>query len=205
MGCHNPHSSESGKILQTFLHEPFEKEKCSTCHIAGSSKLKDNSVNLCLKCHEKTMESFNKTKNHLFAGKSKNFCLDCHGPHGANKKAILKSRDHEVCFACHQDSKHTSKVSRFTHPGLKKCTDCHTVHGSDDTFMLQDGGVGTCSTSQCHASQGAFTHPVGEGVIDWRTNKEMDCATCHSVMGADFKPILRGDKDRGLCIECHDI
>lgn len=205
IGCHNPHSSDSKNILQTFLHKPFKDGNCSTCHISGSKKLKDNSVNLCLKCHESTLESFNKPKNHLLAGKSSNFCLDCHGAHGASEKAILKSRDHEVCYACHQDSKHTADATRFQHPGLKKCTACHKLHGADDSFMLKDGGTGTCSTAECHASQGNFTHPVGPGIIDHRTNKEMDCATCHAVMGADFKPILRGDKDRGICIECHSL
>ena len=187
------------------LHSPFEKGDCKSCHVGKTKKIKDKSVELCLKCHEKTLDTFNKSKNHLVAGTGGNFCLNCHGPHGANKKSMLKERDYIVCYACHNDSKHIAKVSRYRHPGLKQCTDCHVAHSSTDRFMLKDGGAGTCSTAECHESQGAFTHPIGEGVIDHRTNKEMDCSTCHSVMGANFKPILRGDKDRGLCIECHEL
>lgn len=205
VGCHNPHGSDNKKILQTFLHNPFEEGKCKTCHVSGSKKLNDNSTALCLKCHEKTLETFTKPKNHLFAGKGGNFCLNCHSAHGGSKKSMLKDRDHAVCYSCHMDSKHIANESRFVHPEIKNCTKCHVAHGGEDTFMLKDGGTGTCSTTECHASQGAFTHPVGEGVIDPRTNREMDCATCHAVMGSSFKPILRGEKNRGLCIECHDL
>ncbi|HLA50709.1 MAG TPA: cytochrome c3 family protein, partial [Thermodesulfobacteriota bacterium] len=94
--------------------------------------------------------------------------------------------------------------SNHKHPKLGICTDCHTSHGSNSQFFLTKGND-TCAMENCHSTQGKFTHPVGEKIIDPRSKTPMDCSTCHNPMGSPEKAILRFEKDRELCVQCHQM
>jgi predicted CXXCH cytochrome family protein len=67
--------------------------------------------------------------------------------------------------------------------------------------MLKDGGNKTCS--RCHETQGKFTHPIGEKVLDPRSGQMVACVSCHNPMGTDFRYNLKLSGTKDLCIQCH--
>lgn len=202
--CHSPHSSDSPGILKSSLHKPFADGKCGTCHEKNSSKVKNNSTRLCSKCHAPTMASFNKRYSHLIGGDAKNPCINCHNPHASDGKALIKGQESRVCYSCHTETQKFAESSSFTHSNLGQCSDCHKSHGSNERYFMS-AGVETCSAEKCHPTQGRFTHPVGKDIIDPRSGSALDCSTCHNPMGSPEEYILRGGKERDLCIKCHQV
>lgn len=204
LGCHSPHSSDRKGIIKSSLHKPFEENKCSSCHIAGSTAVIKNGISLCTDCHKAVMAGFNKVNNHLIADSSGNLCITCHNPHASDEKHLLKDKEARVCYACHSDTKEYVAKSDYKHPKLGICSNCHTSHGSNNQFFLAKGSD-TCAMEACHATQGKFTHPIGEKIIDPRSKSPMDCSTCHNPMGSPESAILRLEKDRELCVQCHQM
>ncbi|MFZ3072431.1 MAG: cytochrome c3 family protein, partial [Thermodesulfobacteriota bacterium] len=113
-------------------------------------------------------------------------------------------REDRVCYACHSDSREHTKKSRYAHPKIGVCSNCHAAHGSNNRYFLAKG-ADTCAAEKCHATQGRFTHPVGEAIIDPRNKSPMDCNSCHNVMGAPEEFNLRANKDLKLCEQCHQL
>jgi len=202
--CHSPHSSDSAGILKKNLHEPFAGGKCDTCHLKGSKKLKTTSTRLCSKCHASVMSSFNKRYSHLVSGVDGNACMNCHNPHASDGAALIKGQLSRVCYTCHSETEKYAEVSSYTHSKLGQCSSCHSSHGSNERYFMK-AGVETCSAEKCHETQGRFTHPVGKDIIDPRSGSALDCSTCHNPMGSPEEFILRGGKDRELCIKCHQV
>ncbi len=199
--CHSPHSSDRKGILKASLHKPFAKGNCSACHKSGSTKLLLDGKKLCLDCHKESLKSFMKIYSHLAVGGG-NPCANCHNPHASDTDHLLKGKEERVCYSCHGDTARKVAESAHLHPELEKCSGCHSSHGSDEISFLNKG-KDTCST--CHETQGTFTHPVGEEVKDPRSKMAMDCVTCHGPMGSPEKFILRYERDKELCVQCHQL
>lgn len=204
LGCHSPHSSDRKGIMKASLHKPFEENKCEACHRAGSTDTIKSGIALCVDCHKTAMGGFNKIKSHLIAGNSGNLCITCHSPHASDEKHMLKDKEAKVCYGCHSDTKEYVAKSAYKHPKLGICSNCHASHGSNSQYFLVKGGD-TCSQETCHPTEGKFTHPIGEKVIDRHSKMPMDCSTCHNPMGSPESMILRFEKDRELCVQCHQI
>ena len=202
--CHNPHSSDNRGILKANLHKPFEEKKCASCHLPSSVKITEDGVGLCTKCHENTLTGFNKRYSHLVSTVSRNPCTACHSPHSSDYKSLLRDKERRVCYSCHEDTKKSEEKSKFRHTKLSDCSNCHVSHSSDSRYFMANG-EDTCSMGACHATQGRFTHPIGEKVIDPRTNSAMGCSTCHNPMGSPEEFVLRAGKDKELCEQCHQI
>ena len=203
-GCHSPHSSDRAGLVNANLHRPFEEKKCNLCHAGSSVKTITEGAGLCLKCHEETLEGFNKRYSHLVTGVTPNPCVLCHSPHSSDGRFLFRDRENRVCYSCHKDTKNNEEKSKFRHSKLNVCLDCHTGHASDSRYFMVKG-EDTCSTEKCHQTQGRFTHPVGEKAIDPRSSTPMSCSTCHNPMGSPEEFILRAGKDRELCVQCHQI
>ncbi|MEE9613339.1 MAG: cytochrome c3 family protein [Thermodesulfobacteriota bacterium] len=204
-GCHSPHSSDSPAMLKATLHKPFEDGACTECHLRGSNKVTGSGTALCTKCHDETMAGFNRINSHLMTRGVYNPCSECHNPHASDQRHLLKGREDRVCYSCHKDTKSFVAGSDHSHPKLALCSDCHTAHGSNNRFFLSGGPIETCAAVGCHPTQGAFTHPVGVETIDPRSKTPMDCVTCHNPMGSPEEFILRFEKDRELCVQCHEV
>ena len=191
-GCHDPHGGSNKLFVKDVSHEPFARKKCSICH--GSEEGVTSAK--CLSCHTDTQRSFWKLNSHLFG---KNSCIDCHNPHVGDDKNLLIDTMPRTCERCHVEIYKRKKNSLYTHPNWSRCLDCHAAHGSDYVGMLVDGDV----CVKCHKTQGRFTHPVGEKVLDPRNGQPITCITCHDPMGTNFKYNLRLSGEATLCLECH--
>ena len=205
LGCHSPHSSDKKNLMKASLHKPFEDNKCSSCHPVGAASVIKSGIGLCTECHEAVLAGFNKINSHFFiGGGADNLCSNCHNPHASDEKYLLKDKEARVCYECHNDTKEYVAKSNHKHPKLGICSDCHTSHGSNSQFFLTKGND-TCAMENCHSTQGKFTHPIGEKIIDPRSKTPMNCSTCHNPMGSPEKAVLRFEKDRELCEQCHQM
>ncbi len=196
LSCHQPHGSNKKGILRPISHKPYAEKNCKVCH-----QTKKRGVALCLQCHNKNVNSFEHFHNHLLGSYEENACLVCHNPHVGDTKDLLKDKPKYLCESCHFQVKQQRAKSLYVHPKCDQCTNCHLAHGSDHPAMLINGGNETCV--RCHKTQGKFTHPVGEKVIDPRNGQPITCVTCHEPMGTNFKYNLRLSGEATLCLECH--
>ncbi len=198
LSCHNPHGSSRKGLVRDVLHKPFIKG-CKECHENG--KYAGDPVN-CLRCHQGVAAGIRVRHSHL-TGNSENKCVECHSPHAGDNKSLLKGSQLQLCRKCHNDTIVRYENKPFRHPKAKQgiCTDCHEVHGSNRIAMLKGDGNAICTG--CHETQGKFTHPVGEKVIDIRNGQMVTCISCHQPMGSEFKYELVLSGSRDLCLQCH--
>ncbi len=195
--CHNPHGSERRFLVRAVSHTPFARGECVSCHGVGKSL----GSGLCLKCHPKVVASFKHLHNHQLGRVEGNSCLSCHNPHVGDNNKLLKDVPARMCQSCHSETYKQKKESLYVHPDWKNCFNCHAGHGSDHPAMLKGDGNAVCV--RCHETQGKFTHPVGDEVMDPRNGQPITCVTCHDTMGTNFKYNLRMSGEAALCIECH--
>lgn len=196
LSCHAPHGSSRKGLIRETVHSPFEKD-CRQCHKAGQGAVP---ASTCLDCHGEVGKARQDIHHHL-GGQYENSCVLCHSPHAADNVLLLRGDQQEICLPCHQNVDRQMNESMFSHPGTKKCSDCHDSHGSNRPAMLRGDGNEICN--RCHKTQGTFTHPVGEKVIDPRTGLMVSCISCHTPMGSDYKYELKLSGSKDLCLQCH--
>lgn len=209
LGCHNPHSSNRNYLIRENSHMPFGAGSCGECHVISQNdnttiKMKKEGKALCLSCHEKTGNEFQRVFSHV-QGKGDNICLECHNPHASDYKNLKSGRDDRTCFSCHTDTKRRVRGNderyKYKHPDIEQCTDCHLSHGSNFRLLLKSDENSSCE--ECHETQGKFTHPVGDKSVDPRNKRGMTCVTCHNPMGTGDEYSLRFGRQKHLCIQCH--
>jgi predicted CXXCH cytochrome family protein len=197
LSCHNPHSSNRKGLIRNVLHEPF-KDGCADCHEKGRKQV---GTAKCLECHDELSRNARTLHNHMTES-SGNSCVNCHSPHAADRKSLLKGSEKGVCRSCHQDTVERYEAKSYVHKDTAPpCSTCHMVHGSDYMALLKDGGQEVCV--QCHERHSTFTHPIGKGVFDPRTGQQMTCISCHNPHGTDYSGNLRLSGEKQLCNQCH--
>lgn len=151
-GCHDPHQSDSPKLMQAVLHPPFQAGACDTCHTApkdGKVALtKATPKELCVTCHDDKAKFIDNAKvQHPGAMGD---CTDCHSPHASRYPRMLK-QPVGVCTQCHDDRAKEQQTKKFLHqPAFKDgCYLCHEPHGSNNAGLLRTANVDDlCLT--CH-------------------------------------------------------
>lgn len=142
LSCHDPHQSKSPKLLQAFVHAPFEggKDSCATCHApAKDGKVvltQASAKELCLTCHSDKAEQIEKAKvQHPGAAGD---CTDCHSPHAGKSPGFPKPDAVNVCLSCHSDQAEQGKKAHVHQPAFGQgCATCHEPHGGDNPKLLR--------------------------------------------------------------------
>lgn len=104
--CHNPHGSQSEKLLQG----KSINDTCYTCHTEKKAPM--------LWEH----------------GPVKEDCLTCHTPHGSSNDKLLTMKVPRLCQSCHMQGRHQTGAlaSNSIYAVGKACLNCHVmVHGSN--------------------------------------------------------------------------
>jgi predicted CXXCH cytochrome family protein len=152
--CHDPHQSSRPKLMQAFVHAPFEggKSACDTCH----QPVKDNKVvltqasvkELCVTCHSDQAEQIEKAKvQHPGAAGD---CTDCHNPHAGKSPGFPKPDAVNVCLSCHSEQAELRKKKHPHQPAFEQgCATCHTPHGSDNAHLLRTATTNALCL-ECH-------------------------------------------------------
>lgn len=201
-GCHNPHASAHGKLLQAdtneicnschgrmvgesalSAHQPTVEGKCVSCHDPHASANRFNLVKggnkLCFECHADMSERTAKLEFPHSPAKSS--CLNCHNPHASdNGKSLLASNEPSLCLACHQTDKPVFARLHMNYPvANQRCTTCHDPHGSDRAAILYDNvhmPVANKMCNQCHEE------PTSRNPFETRKKGYELCGGCHSNM-----------------------
>jgi DmsE family decaheme c-type cytochrome len=106
----------------------------------------------CTACHKQIRSQLLKPSHHpIIEGKVA--CSDCHNPHGALTKAMVKAESiPTLCTSCHAE-----KRGPFVwgHPPVEEnCLACHNSHGSNHARLLAEKAPNVCQ--DCHD---ASRHP----------------------------------------------
>lgn len=140
--CHDPHQSKSPKLMQAFVHAPFEggKDSCATCHApAKDGKVvltQADAKALCVTCHEDKVKQIESAKvQHPGAAGE---CTDCHNPHAGKSPGFAKAGGVSVCLNCHSDQAEQGKKAHLHQPAFEQgCATCHEPHGGDNQKLLR--------------------------------------------------------------------
>lgn len=142
--CYNCH--DKTKFYGPTIHAPVGIGLCTACHNphrSDSEKLLTSvKTELCFNCHDKA--AFSKRSVHKPANEGK--CLDCHKPHVSQNEALLIRKGNSLCTKCHpkvlKNAHAVAGFKRSGHPlrGRKdpnrpgktfECLSCHVPHASD--------------------------------------------------------------------------
>jgi predicted CXXCH cytochrome family protein len=140
--CHDPHQSTRPKLMQAFVHAPFEggKDACATCHQApkdGKVVLTQaSSKELCVSCHADKAQQIETAKvQHAGAAGD---CIDCHNPHAGKWQGFPKPDAVNVCLGCHAEQAEQHKKKHLHQPAFEQgCATCHQPHGGDQPKLLR--------------------------------------------------------------------
>jgi len=203
--CHAPHVGTKGTrgLLLPDAHKPFALRNCESCHMG---KQKDQFVaeirDLCFSCHKDFAAKLDKAVVHLPFGE-KNGCVECHGPHVGFGKGLQIKNGVKTCLTCHNSKEFTGQIK---HPvAFEDCMNCHQPHSADYKYLLDTKDIMELCMN-CHPdAKKTHYHPMGEGITDPRTRQPLNCVGCHSPHSSDYASLLIADKDRKLCVVCHNV
>jgi len=217
ISCHNPHGSSKRGILYADAHTPVRENKCTECHRDPASpnplETIKTGTDLCRQCHKEMIDQiFGKTRLHWPLADHSG-CLNCHSPHGAKQKKLLKGPIIAVCGKCHRDTVELQRWS-ISNPKNEKlcepvkkgsCTTCHAPHSANTVLLMAKDNVTKGLCGECHKWETHSTHPIGDKVIDQRNkNLTVDCLSCHRACGTGNNPMmLNFETPYDLCIQCH--
>jgi predicted CXXCH cytochrome family protein len=180
-GCHDPHSSDTPKLLLKFSHGPYAARLCSACHpapVEGKVRLAAADVDLlCYGCHSQFKAEMEGTKSrHKLLSQSNRACMECHDPHAANQEFDLKKPVQELCLGCHVAK--PGQVPLPSTPGAKVPPDWAPASNELSAQYLK------LSSKYVHAPA------------------EKSCLICHDAHASEFPDELRVPV-RDLCMDCH--
>ncbi len=147
LGCHDPHSSPSTKLLKA----EDSKTICLTCHSSQLPRDEDGKMLMNMGEH---LTNNPDAHGPVMWGD----CAACHDPHGSDNTRMLKhpfpeksaekfTTDGYICFQCHEPKKITARFTKeftefrngdknihFLHVKTKRisCKTCHDYHASKD-------------------------------------------------------------------------
>jgi predicted CXXCH cytochrome family protein len=150
--CHNPHQSAKPKLMQAFLHNPFENKMCDTCHQPakdGKVVLTNSDTKaLCVTCHDEQAKKIDTAKvQHPGA---QGDCVTCHNPHAGKSPGFLQPDPVQACLACHSDQAEQMKKAHLHQPAfVQGCATCHEPHGGDNEHLLRAASINRLCL-ECH-------------------------------------------------------
>jgi predicted CXXCH cytochrome family protein len=180
--CHDPHGSSHPNQLK---HWPAEQ--------------------LCYQCHARQDQ-----QPHVHAAVSLGECLACHSPHAGVQAPLLKKRQTELCFDCHEAASLAVQPVRHAPVAEGRCLECHAPHSTQRPRLLRKEGKALCL--QCHDARLPWKpgQPRGELRLDLRQASvhspvaSGDCQDCHEQAHSASKRKLLRQAPPELCEECHE-
>ncbi len=158
---------------------------------------KDTPGDLCLECHAEVTPP----ESRLHAPVALKECLECHGPHGSNREALLAREGNHVCVFCHIDFAERIENAVSVHEPVRgPCWDCHNPHAGTHAFFLSEDRPALCA--RCHSDI------VGEGTPPLKyphtvMTEGKACSACHDPHMAGFPRLLKRPS-MDLCLGCHE-
>ena len=151
----------------------------------------------CISCHKQIRSQLLKPSHHpIIEGRIG--CGDCHNPHGALSKFMVKAESiPKLCTSCHAEKRGPYIWGHA--PVEENCLTCHNPHGSNHARLLAEKAPNVCQ--DCHD---AAKHPgtVYDAKGGWRPiaptavpNNRLvvrGCVNCHFQVHGSNAPAMRG-------------
>ncbi len=149
MQCHDPHQSAKPKLMQAFVHNPFENKMCDSCHAApkdGKVVLTNADTRaLCVTCHGDQAEKIENAKvQHPGA---QGDCTSCHNPHAGKTPGFLQPDPVQACLACHSDQSDQMKKAHLHQPAFRQVARLATSLTAETTNTCCGRAAPTSSVS----------------------------------------------------------
>ncbi|MBI4820545.1 MAG: hypothetical protein HY791_30030 [Deltaproteobacteria bacterium] len=197
-GCHDKLANELHS-KQRAEDAPTEDKECVSCHDFLSSKVSSWS---CAGCHVESLLDQARTSSGANAPHvvihGKEWCGDCHAPHGKNKKP------EKPCLDCHDHSGIRHGKKPFS--ARSTCLECHKEH--------LPGKVANRQCAGCHEKPRATHKAITAAAI---VPGHKDCSDCHEPHhhepiktcescheGRVFTLGTDASKEHRVCMNCHD-
>lgn len=146
----------------------------------------------CTTCHKQIRAQLLKPSHHpIIEGKLA--CTDCHNPHGALSKYMVKAESiPQLCTTCHSEKR---GPFIWGHPPVEEnCLNCHNPHGANHARLLAEKPPNVCQ--DCHD---AGRHPgtVYDASGSWKgtmNNRLLarGCVNCHNRIHGSNAPAAQG-------------
>jgi DmsE family decaheme c-type cytochrome len=147
----------------------------------------------CTSCHRQIRSQLLKPSHHpIIEGRVT--CSDCHNPHGALSKAMVKQETiNQQCVSCHAEKRGPYVWEHA--PVEENCLTCHNPHGSNHNRLLHERAPNLCQ--DCHdASRHPGTIYGGDqGFSNATPNTRLiarGCVNCHYNIHGSNAPANRG-------------
>lgn len=226
--CLRCHLDKKGQLRLPSQMAPFENGQCHLCHDPhGSDYLKLTRLqvpDLCFGCHDaikggpngETTADYRALPVQMGPFRDGN-CLGCHHAHASYNAPLLRNRQPELCFDCHDNipmgpnGETTADYRAYAvkmEPYEKgECRSCHVPHASDSPRLTKQPVPKLCF--DCHDS--IPMGPSGETTADYRARpvkmKPFEaglCLTCHySHASPDIRLLRAPLEGNELCYLCH--
>lgn len=167
---------------------------CTSCHeIHETDKVREKLTQpeVCFTCHKDKRVQVHKPSRHpILEGKV--VCGDCHNPHGANYRQLVKDSVNETCFQCHMEKRGPFLYSH--QPVTEDCTICHQPHGSTISPMLKSRPPFLCQ--DCHSTAGHPGQPASLPTTNLTSATRQGtvgrgCVNCHTTIHGSNSTINR--------------
>ncbi len=203
--CLNCHDNFKDVLKKRFIHTPVKTGQCSGCHNPHTSShgklLEEETGKICQKCHEDVVPpKARSTHKVVMEGK----CVQCHDPHAADNKANLIKAGNTLCFGCHKEMGDAVAKAKFKHsPVDRGCITCHDPHGSaGSAHLLKKDPPALCV--QCHAPDKPnfvkqhLNYPVAKA-------RCTSCHNAHGSNRAGiFYDSVHSPVAKKMCGQCHE-
>ena len=221
--CVSCHKQSIVKSYTKSIHfEEFQQGNnelsCQGCHGGSAHAIKDANFSeeelhlVCKKCHEETVNKFEKSLHGLALTKGKYLapnCITCHNKHEILASANQNSKTYKMnipnlCGTCHKDG---TKVSELRNIDQKSVLENYSqsIHGDG---LFKRGLIVTAVCTNCHESHNILPHQDPKSSIN-RNNIANTCSKCHAQIEAVHVKVIEGElwekepHKIPACIDCH--
>jgi len=205
--CVECHKDLQQTLKSPFVHAPVKLGECSGCHNPHTSqhgKLLSDDINvLCNTCHKDVVPEKARSIHRVVAERN---CVSCHDPHASDNKFVLLKKGNDLCFGCHKDIGELVASVEYKHDPVEKkkgCLTCHDAHASTDfNSLLKKDAPSLCT--ECHRTgekkfaERHMNYPVADS----------RCTSCHNAHGSNTRKILFDGAHEPVvkreCDKCHE-
>ena len=118
-----------------FVHQPYDEGNCKACHgaVTATRAMLSPDSSVCLSCHEQVSQQYPVMHGPVAVGA----CLQCHRPHEARFRHLLRDADTRLCDQCHDRDLLLGPVPPAHQDPERGCLECHVGHGASEHNLLR--------------------------------------------------------------------
>lgn len=204
--CLRCHTELMPQFSMDWVHNPFTKEGCTTCHTPHGEIVRTaKSLGPVERWQRmRTLIEWLPLRVACEIGPTAVTRLETTGTVGTTyteeqvkgKTSELVLPEDQLCWMCHGNLGPKRAMDFQHNPFIKgRCTSCHHPHASNNRAILKQSDEALCITC----------HPMGMELNRAQTHPpvaQMACTVCHDPHASDWRGIIK-KRQTELCFTCH--